>query len=380
MRFNLSGEIRSNDEANLYRYFGITEVCCPSDVQRAISKCPEGEELVIEMNSGGGNVYAGFEMYTALRACKRKTVAEVHSIAGSAMSVVAAACDTVLMSPVGNAMIHLSSAEIGCVNAVEAEKYAQMLKTIDESILNAYEEKVRGKTTRATLKSMMKRETFLTAQEAIDCGLADGMLFSDERQEESQEPFDMKAFVASIYDTGVFNRLPPIETLRAKKAELEKLNHADHQEGGDQNNPKKEEPIMDFKEIKSTDELMAAYPELTAQIGAEARNAERERIAAIDEQSIPGFEGIIAEAKADPTKTAGDVAMQIIAEAKRRDKNQGMNYLSGVRKDAEGDGSGGVNNVHGNPIKDEDGGNTPENDIEAAAKRAVAMFEKGGVM
>lgn len=137
---------------------------------------------------------------------------------------------------------------------------------------------------------------------------------------------------------------------------------------------------MDFKEIKSTDELMAAYPELTAQIGAEARNAERERIAAIDEQSIPGFEGIIAEAKADPTKTAGDVAMQIIAEAKRRDKNQGMNYLSGVRKDAEGDGSGGVNNVHGNPIKDEDGGNTPENDIEAAAKRAVAMFEKGGVM
>ncbi|MCD8052251.1 MAG: Clp protease ClpP [Clostridiales bacterium] len=366
MRIQLNGQVTSNSAAKVYRRWGYGEMCCPDDVRSALENCPPEEELVLELNSGGGSVYAGFEMYTLIRNSGRTIMAEVQSIAGSAMSVVMAACDTVLMSPVANVMIHRASTST-TGNSETHRQAKQMLETIDASILNAYEGKAGGKTSRTEFAAMMRRETFMTAQQAIDCGLADGMLG------EQQEGVDPMTFAASTYGpeelAHVMCTLPPIEDLLQREQEMQRTEGTT---GDERNQREGREKTMDVTEIKTVEDLTKALPELVAQVRTAAQTAERERIQAIDEVAMPGYEGIITAAKADPEQTAGNVAMQIIAAQKK----QGENYLTGARNDANGDdGEGGPNHV---PAAEgpEDNEDNPEAD--AAADVAAWKKRKGG--
>lgn len=131
---------------------------------------------------------------------------------------------------------------------------------------------------------------------------------------------------------------------------------------------------MNFEDIKTAEDLKAAFPglaeELTAQTGKAAAEAatkaERERIAGIDALAIPGFEDIIAKAKAEGT-TPGDTAMQIIAAQKR----QGMNHLADTTADVTGSN---VNNVPAAGSEKGDGAES-EGDVDAAAREAVALWK-----
>ena len=174
MRYTLNGVICSDEDAPVYRFFGLA-AACPADIRQALADNPPGEELVVEINSGGGSVYAGFEMYSILRGAKVPTRAEVQSLAGSAASVVLAGADVAAASPVGQVMIHLPST-VTEGNQVVHRESVQMLEAVTGSILAAYETKCRGKTSRDALRRMMDRETFLTAQEALDAGLIDEII------------------------------------------------------------------------------------------------------------------------------------------------------------------------------------------------------------
>lgn len=202
MRYNLKGTICADEDVPVYKYFGLAAVS-PADIRQALADNPDGEEFVLEINSGGGSVYAGFEMYSILRGAKVPTRAEVQSLAGSAASVVLAAVDTAAASPVGQVMIHLPSTYTEGNQIVHRES-VQMLEAVTGSIIAAYEAKCRGKTSRDALRRMMDRETFLTAQEAMDAGLIDEIIGADEGAAAS--PLD------------VFNAAggaPDIEQLRA---------------------------------------------------------------------------------------------------------------------------------------------------------------------
>ena len=178
MRYNLKGTICADEDAPVYKYFGLAAVS-PADIRQALADNPDDEEFVLEINSGGGSVYAGFEMYSILRGAKVPTRAEVQSLAGSAASVVLAAVDTAAASPVGQVMIHLPST-ITEGNQIVHRESVQMLEAVTGSIIAAYEAKCRGKTSRDALRRMMDRETFLTAQEAMDAGLIDEIIGADE--------------------------------------------------------------------------------------------------------------------------------------------------------------------------------------------------------
>ena len=158
MRYNLKGVISSDEDAPIYRFFGMAAVS-PADIRQAIADTPAGEDFVLEINSGGGSVYAGFEMYSILRAANVPTRAEVQSLAGSAASVVMAGADTVAASPVGQVMIHLPSTFTEG-NQVAHRESVQMLEAVTGSILAAYERKCGGRTSR----------------EALDAGLVDEIL------------------------------------------------------------------------------------------------------------------------------------------------------------------------------------------------------------
>ena len=185
MRVTLNGYVAADEDIWIYDWYGYPAFG-PGTVRQALADNPEGEELVLEVNSYGGSVWAGSEIYSVLKSTQIPTRAEIQSLAASAASYLVAGCDEVWISPVAEMMIHLP------VTATDGDRNAHcnsihILDSIEASILNAYELKSKGKKTRDELSHMMHSETWLTAQDALDAGLVDGILY--------QDPVDPKAVV-----------------------------------------------------------------------------------------------------------------------------------------------------------------------------------------
>lgn len=214
MRVCLNGYVVNDDDAWIYELFGYT-VFSPAVVRQAIKDNPEGEDLVFEINSGGGSVFAGFEIFSVLKAADIRTVAEVQSLAASAASTMMLGCDLVMLSPVAQVMVHLPSCgTYGDENAhMDSIK---LLKSITKSIIAGYETKCKGKQTREQLEAMVAATSWMTAEEAVDAGLADGILYQDD--DSSLLPSNVVnavgAGIRSISSAGF--GLPDANTLRAE--------------------------------------------------------------------------------------------------------------------------------------------------------------------
>lgn len=174
MRTQLNGYIVADEDADIYRWWGYP-VCSPADIRRAVADNPPGETLTVEINNSGGNMWAGFEMYSVLRVASCDTEAEVQSLAASAASIAMLGCKRVKAAPVAQIMIH-NPAIAAEGNQYDHEKTADMLSKFSQSILNAYELKCGGKRTRAELEAMMDAETWLPVQEAVEAGLVDEII------------------------------------------------------------------------------------------------------------------------------------------------------------------------------------------------------------
>ena len=72
MKINIKGVVVPNDDKRIYDWLGY-EAVCPNDVSKAIAEA-NGEDLEVEINSGGGSVYAGSEIYTAMKSYKGQVV------------------------------------------------------------------------------------------------------------------------------------------------------------------------------------------------------------------------------------------------------------------------------------------------------------------
>lgn len=206
MRYSLNGRIVADDDAPVLRWWGLSAVC-PADIRQAIAENPADEEFTLEINSPGGSVFAGFEMYSVLRRASRDGVrirAEVQSLAGSAASVAMVGADTVACSPVAQVMIHLPLTVTEGNQNVHRES-VQMLESITESIIAGYERKVGNKTSPAALRRMMDRETFLSARAALDAGLIDEII----GEEQPGDPININ----NIYNA--CGAVPDMDKLRA---------------------------------------------------------------------------------------------------------------------------------------------------------------------
>ena len=174
MRTQLNGYIVADEDAMIYRWFGYS-VSSPADIRKAVAENPPGETLTLEVNSPGGSMFAGFEMYSVLREAQCNTEAEIQSLAASAASTAMLGCKRVKATPVAQVMVH-NPAVTADGNQYDHRKTAEDLAKFAQSILNAYELKCRGKRTRAELAPMMDAETWLPVQEAVEAGLVDEII------------------------------------------------------------------------------------------------------------------------------------------------------------------------------------------------------------
>jgi len=168
----IKGTIVSNNDRWLYDWLEW-DATAPKDVVLPES----GEPIEVHINSGGGDVYAGSEIYTALRSYSGKVVVKIVGIAASAASVIAMAGDEVEISPTAQIMIHNVSSNVsGDHNALLHE--AEVLEGFNKSIANAYIYKT-GKAL-DDLLSLMNKTTWFDAESAVNQGFADKIMFAEE--------------------------------------------------------------------------------------------------------------------------------------------------------------------------------------------------------
>lgn len=169
-KINIRGDIVINEYKRFYDWLGW-DCVCPRDVQEIIDSAAHDEPLDVYINSPGGIVEAGQEIYTALRGDPRVSI-HITGQACSAASFIAMAghCD---ITPVGLMMVHCAS--MGCVsgNHNDMERAAQCLSATDNAIAAAYADKS-GMSVRDALK-LMEKETWLTANQCIGLKLVDGI-------------------------------------------------------------------------------------------------------------------------------------------------------------------------------------------------------------
>lgn len=170
---NIKGPIISNDDAWIYDLFEM-EFTSPSVVERAVDEA-QGKEVLVQINSPGGSVFSGSEIYTKLK--KLNAEVEIIGLAGSAASFIAMAGSKVSISPTAQIMIHNAST-VAVGNKNDMDDTSGFLNSIDSSIAYAYQLKTGLET--SELAEMMDKETWLNAQDAVAKGFADEIMFSNE--------------------------------------------------------------------------------------------------------------------------------------------------------------------------------------------------------
>lgn len=170
MRIDIKSDIVGNDEAWIYRWYGI-DCVTPKNVLSALDEARKNnnERVDIYINSGGGDIFAASEIYSALVEYEGEVKIHIVGLAASAASVIACAGVSEI-APTAMLMIHNVSAQTrGDYNAMEHS--AEMLKKANLTISAAYRAKT-GKTDDELL-DLMNRETWFTADEAVSLGFVD---------------------------------------------------------------------------------------------------------------------------------------------------------------------------------------------------------------
>lgn len=174
---DIKGEIINSDNQWIYDWLGM-EATSPKKISDALRDAG-GEDVEIHINSPGGDVFAGSEIYTLLRGYSGKVKIKILGIAASAASVIAQAGESEI-SPTGMFMIHnVKTWSSGDYR--DMEYTAEALRAANESIINAYVAKTGM--TQEELQGLMDRETYMAAAQAVEYGFIDKVMFTEQAPE-----------------------------------------------------------------------------------------------------------------------------------------------------------------------------------------------------
>lgn len=352
-KISIKGTIVADDDKWIYDWFGI-QATSPADVHKAIEDA-KGEDLEVEINSGGGDVLAGNEIYTALRMYRGKVTNIIVGMAASAASYIASARNCI-MTPVGFYMIHNASGGArGDYHAMDKE--SEVLQTVNRAITAAYMEKT--KMSQEDLLALMDKETWLTAEQAVEYGFVDSII---ENQEYSQNAnraigfFNGKNPVAIYNSTQILDRAT-IEKTREilSKSPVDSPKNTTPENGVPtspesvliNNHITKKVEVKEMAEtmenISTVEELTAKYPALVQQIKdsatLEAANAENERIKAIDDIAGQISDDMVRDAKYGEKRITAEA---LALEAFKRNGIMAKDALGSLKADIDESGAADV--------------------------------------
>lgn len=298
------------------------------------------KNIVVRINSGGGDVFAANAIYCRLKDSGAKVTAKIDGWAGSAATIIAMAADEIVIPANGVFMVHNPKMAVTqYVEAKECRKMADSLDTIKNSIVAAYVSKT-GKE-EIELAQLMDAESWYTGIEAVEAGFCDRLMFTDDEIQLGGVENKVQGgayFVNSIQMTA--------DNIPEKIKNL--FTVGQHSSIKNPKNTKGEE-IM---EIKNIEDLKKAAPaDVLDSLQQEAVAAERKRIADISNNTLTGCEDMAKKAIEDGTSYA-DFAMQQVEAVKNEQQQEkpaapvapaATNYQQMAAQDAADAGLDGVN-------------------------------------
>lgn len=183
VELRIEGDIVDDDDVWLYEWFEMSHTT-PNRFREELNK-HKGKNIVVWIDTLGGSVWAASGIYNALKEHDGKVTVKINK-ALSAGSIIAMAGDEVLMGPVGTMMIHNPWVEGAVGDAAELRRVADYLDETAEGIINAYAQKT--KLSRDEIARLMREETWMSAHKAVELGFADGILYTEETENEPPEP------------------------------------------------------------------------------------------------------------------------------------------------------------------------------------------------
>lgn len=266
----------------------------------------------LHINSPGGSVFDGTSIYNALVSHDAVVNVTVDGIAASIASVIAMAGDTIEMPENSLLMIHDPSALV-MGTAKDMEKMAETLGKIKGGMIKAYQTKIAMDDDE--ISEMMSNETWLTANEAAELGIIDKTSEPVEISAQFQALTNFKNVPKGLKKAWVFKGqkfTPSGETILQEDEVMNitlELIQAEHPE-----------IVAEILKTVNIDYVRENLPEAVTAFESEGAEAERKRIEAVRDQSMPGHDALIEEMMFDGSTTGEQAAVKILqAEKKNRE-------------------------------------------------------------
>ncbi|WP_024985282.1 head maturation protease, ClpP-related [Brevibacillus borstelensis] len=351
---NNSAELQIYGPVSEYSWWG--DEVTPKAFRDELNALGDVEEIVVRLNSAGGDVFAGLHIYQLLKEHKAKVTVRVEGLAASIASIIACAGDTIIMPKGSMMMIHNPWTSVWGAEANDLRHTADVLDKIRDALVEVYAEKTGMEADE--IKALMDAETWLTATDAVEKG------FATEMEQEIQIAASMRGkkaiFNGIAFDFTPFTNAPELppsttESRGALAAVAGVLALPKPSEG---------DPAVDSH--STVNALSKEAYEAAVQKGIEQ---ERARMKALDElATTPTAAKLVAEAKYVSGATAEQVAVEIL----KADNKIRATFASKMRADAD---SSGVNLI---PPSDTTMANGDEKQQKANALAGVMNRIRGG--
>ena len=297
------------------------------EINREIERYGKVDEIHVRIHSPGGSIAEGCAIYNSLKNNPAKVKVFIEGECCSIATVIAMAGDEIVMSPVANFMIHNPLVMYMSGGAEELRARADVLDKLKETIINAYATK--SHLSREEISELMDKETYFTAEEALE-----------------------KGFITEVLDLGEQNN----------STSLGKYNYQhvpDNYFNLKIKNTENKEEEMDLKNV-TLDQLRAENPELVNSIIFQ----ERERIKGLDlwASKTTGAEDLIKKYKYEEPKNAVDVMEELLNYVGKTTEKESKNSkeedeklaeaFKNKKKDCEESGAGEIKNIDTKDLKE----------------------------
>ena len=133
-----------------------------------------GKNLAVHVNSPGGDVFAAQAIYSQLKNYSGTVTMHIDGMCASAATVITCAGDKVVMPDNAIFMIHNPSCMLfDSYDSAELSQMADQLDAVKQTIVNVYMKRCGNNLSEKKICQKMDDETWMSAQEALDCGFID---------------------------------------------------------------------------------------------------------------------------------------------------------------------------------------------------------------
>lgn len=258
----------------------------------------KGRSIRFDINSPGGSVFDGLEIYNLIKNYEGETETRIVSLGASMGSIIALAGKKRTAEDTAVYMIHNASG-ISWGDYRDMEKTAELLKSLSSHLANIYSTKTGiGK---KEIQKMMDEESWFFGSELEKFGF-EIIETKNEKDKETYQAVAKLDFENCIEK--MKNYKEPTEKISAILKQVQMVSTPLAAEG---KNIKQEVIEMDKTKLK------AEFPELYAEILAEGKNQEKDRLSKLDAYADINSDvnAVIAKAKAEG-KTVDEVMPQIL--------------------------------------------------------------------